>query len=128
MIQHAMSVFILAGIRFIKFAGIMLYSAGVAGSFASSVPKDRKRAVHTIASTGLLLSWVAGYLLSVLRNVPLTELWVLAGIVTSFGAQALLVRSLKRPPTLRALALVLVPLTITVALMTARPTWLEFGL
>jgi hypothetical protein len=122
-----MSILLLVSLRFLKFTGVMLYSAGVAGSFMASTPKVRKLAVHGIASSGILLAWAGGYLLSVFRNVPLTELWILGGAAASFASQLLLVRSVRRPPSLKALVLVLLPLVVTVGLMVVRPTWADFG-
>jgi hypothetical protein len=109
-----------------KFVGIMLYAGGLVGSFTSSALAERRRAVHAIASPGLLLIWTAGYLLSLHIHVPLTELWIVCALILSFASQLALVRAVShnRRSTGALLASTL-PILVVLALMVFRPTWQE---
>src|SRR4051812_4306227 len=53
-------------LHLLKFIGVMLLAGGTVGSFVASEPSARKRAVHGLASPGLLLTWLAGYSLSLM--------------------------------------------------------------
>ena len=110
-------------LHLLKFTGIMLLAGGTLGSFLASAPEDRRRAVHAVASPGLLLTWLAGYLLSLTLGVGLTELWTLGGLVLSFASHLSLLRSVTRRRSLSALVSVVAPLALTLALMVFRPTW-----
>jgi hypothetical protein len=45
-------------LHLLKFAGVILFGGGLIGSFVATVPANRKRAVHAIASPGLVVSGV----------------------------------------------------------------------
>jgi hypothetical protein len=108
----------------LKFVGVLLYAGGLVASLVASELAERKRAVHAIASPALLLVWVAGYLLSTQLQVPLTELWLLGGLVLSLVSQTALVYSVSRPlPLMRAAVLAGLPLVLVLILMVFRPTW-----
>lgn len=107
-----------------KFVGVCAYAGGLVASFVATTHADRKRAVHSIASPGLLATWVAGYLLTTQVNVTMTELWILGGLVLSLASQIALIRSLKSATrTVSAFAAAAVPLILVLALMVFRPTW-----
>jgi hypothetical protein len=108
-----------------KFIGVMLYGGGVVARIVSTEPAAQKRVVHSVASPGLLLTWIAGYLLSLEVHVPLTELWVLGGLGLSLASQIALVRSVSRhsaSPRLHTWLAALLLLSV-LALMIFRPTW-----
>ena len=111
-------------ILLIKLVGVLLYAGGLIGSFVATSLVDRKRAVHSIASPGLVITWTAGYLLTTQLHLPLTELWILGGIVLSLASQLALVYSVARDRrTASALVTSVGPLFLVLVLMVFRPTW-----
>ena len=110
-------------LRVFKFLGVMLLAGGAVASFVVSAPSDRKRAVHGIGSRGLVLTWTAGYLLSLTLGVRLSELWTLAGLALSFVAHLALLASVNRERSLGRIAAVAGPLLAVLFLMVFRPTW-----
>ncbi len=111
-------------ILLIKFVGVLLYAGGLIGSFVATSLVDRKRAVHSIASPGLVITWSAGYLLIMQLHVPLTELWILGAIILSLVSQLALVYSVSRDKrTVGALVMSGAPLFLVLVLMVFRPTW-----
>ncbi|MDC0712353.1 hypothetical protein POL68_28075 [Stigmatella sp. ncwal1] len=110
----------------LKFIGVIVYGGGLIGSFASTALADRKRAVHAIASPGLVVTWFAGYLLTTQLQIPLTEFWILGGILLSLASQLALVYSVSRDRrTVTAFAAAAFPLCLVLLLMVFRPTWSE---
>ncbi|WP_394824657.1 hypothetical protein [Pendulispora albinea] len=115
-------------LHLLKFLGVILYAGGLIGSFVATSLPERKRAVHAIASPGLLLTWVTGYLLTTQLNVPLTELWIVGGIGFSLLSQLALVHSVSRDRrTVGAFAFAFGPLFLVLLLMVFRPTWASFA-
>ncbi len=111
-------------ILLVKFVGVLLFAGGMIGSFIATTPVDRKRAVHSIASPGLLITWIAGYLLTTQLGIPLTELWILGGILLSLLSQIALSHSVAREPRHKAaVAVSLISLLLVLLLMVFRPTW-----
>jgi hypothetical protein len=53
---------------------------GIMPAFVAASLVDRERAAHAAASRGLVVTWIAGYLLTALRQLPMTELWIAAAI------------------------------------------------
>lgn len=116
----------LAAYRFLllaKFAGVLLFAGGAVAALAGPDRASRHRATHRIASPGLLLTWVFGYLLTEASNLPLTAPWILGGLVLSLAVHVVLVvtvaRDARRGPALAVAGLLLAIL----ALMLWRPTW-----
>ena len=111
-------------LHLLKFIGVISFGGGMVGSFVASTLADRKRAVHGVASPGLAVTWVAGYLLTLQLRVPLGELWVLGGLLLSFAAQLALLHSVARDERRLASRLgAAVPLVLVLVLMVFRPTW-----
>jgi hypothetical protein len=110
-------------LHLMKFIGVILFGGGMVASFVATTPRDRKRAVHGIASPGLVVTWLAGYLLTLQLGVPLGELWVLGGLLLSFAAQLALLRSVSRERDLASGLSAVVPLFLVLVLMVFRPTW-----
>ena len=108
-----------------KFVGVSLLGGGTLAGLIGSSIQDRKRAVHGFASPGLLLTWAAGYALSLLLNVAVTELWILGGLVTSFASHLALVLGLPRERSRLGVIAVVTPLFVTLLLMVFRPTWAQ---
>lgn len=107
-----------------KFVGVAVYAGGLIGSFVATSLADRKRAVHNIASPGLLVTWATGYLLTMQVNVTMTELWTLGALLLSVVSQIALVRSVTREErTLGSFAAAFVPFFLVLVLMVFRPTW-----
>jgi len=111
-------------LHLLKFIGVILFGGGMVGSFVASSTADRKRLVHGVASPGLVITWLAGYLLTLQLGVPLGELWVLGGLGLSFFAHLALLRNAGREaPDLAGRLSAAVPLILVLVLMVFRPTW-----
>src|SRR4051812_37817800 len=111
-------------LHLLKFVGVLLFGGGMVASFVVTSAADRRRAVHGVASPGLAITWLAGYLLTLQLGISLGELWVLGGLLSSFVAQLALLASVAQEapglgPRLRAA----VPLFVVLVLMVFRPTW-----
>jgi len=111
-----------------KFVGVILYGGGLIASFVATSPVERRRAVHSVASPGLVITWIAGYLLTMKLHIPLTELWILGGLVFSLLSQLTLVHSVTRQPrTLASFACAFGLLLLVLLLMVFRPSWESIG-
>lgn len=108
----------------LKFVGVMLYAAGLGASFVAATLAARKRAIHTVASTGLLFTWIAGYFLADILGVPMSEAWTAGGLVLSFISQGLLSRSAIEDHHGKRIAAGVV-MALVLLLMVFRPTWAE---
>jgi uncharacterized membrane protein YeaQ/YmgE (transglycosylase-associated protein family) len=116
-------------VRLLKLLSVLSYAGAVGVSLFGHSVAQRKRAIHGVASPLLVLVWLAGYGLSVLQGIALTEAWIVLGFVGSFAAQAVLGRAAREgvvPSRVRYTVGALVALTV--ALMVLRPRWETFGL
>lgn len=112
----------------LKLVGVVAYAGGLVGAFLATAPADRRRAVHAVASPGLLVIWVAGYLLVRRLGVPLTEPWIAGAVALSLVSLLALVHSAARDRrTHTAFATAVVPLFAVLFLMVFRPTWKGFS-
>ncbi|MHA7629858.1 hypothetical protein [Corallococcus sp. M7] len=108
----------------LKFVGVVLYGGGLVGALAATESGDRKRAVHAIASPGLVVTWTAGYLLTLQFNIALTEAWILGGLTLSLVSQlALVAMASTGRRTLAVSLLAAVPFFCVLVLMVFRPRW-----
>ena len=111
-------------LRFVKFLGVIAYGAGVGVGLSAAERRLRKQAVHLFASPTLLVTWLAGYLLTLFRGTPLSEAWIVGGFSASLVCHLLLIRTTRaKSISARQRAGVLSPLVLTVLLMVFRPTW-----
>lgn len=109
-----------------KFLGVTGYAGGLAASFLSSLPEERKRAAHRLASPALLLTWAAGYGLASQLGIRFTELWLLSALLLSLFSQLALVFAVTRQTrSLPALSAATLPLLFVLGLMVYRPTWTQ---
>jgi len=76
--------------RIVKFASLMMFSAGVFGASFSSSRQARLRAAWLPATFGLALTWVGGWMLAHYTNVPVNTPFIEAALPLSllsfFGA------------------------------------------
>lgn len=107
----------------LKFLGVVVFGGGVVARFLVRDAEVRRRAIHAVASPGLILVWVAGYGLCVTLDVALTELWILGGLVFSLAAQVALVAFGKRDASPLVVAASALPIVVVLFLMAFRPTW-----
>lgn len=108
----------------LKLAGVLVYAGGLTASLLATSTEQRRRAVHAVASPGLLVIWAAGYLLASHAGVALTELWVLGGLVLSLGSQmALVYRGARAEAGLGSAVSSVAPVAVALVLMVFRPTW-----
>src|SRR3954447_7560170 len=102
----------------LKFVGVLMYAGGFAAAFLATSLRERKRAVHAVASPGLVLVWTAGYILTTELQVPLTELWILGGLVLSLLSLMGLIFSVSRDKrTVPAFCAAALPLLLVLACM-----------
>lgn len=120
---HAGRMLVYRALLLLKFTGLLALAGGTLAGLLAATAAERKRAVHHFASPGLLVTWGAGYLLSTLLGVALTELWTLGGLTLSFGSHLALVHAAAHGPSKLLTILVVLPLFSTLALMVFRPTW-----
>lgn len=108
----------------VKLLAVLLYAGGLVASLISTVPAERKRAVHGIASPALLAIWATGYGLTAMQGISMGELWILASLGLSLASQLGLVFGVSRAwrPAVMGTAAGL-PLIVVVALMVFKPTW-----
>lgn len=111
-------------VRFLKFAGVVVYGAGVGLGLWASERHARRQVVHRFASPALMLIWAMGYLLTLIRGVALSEAWVAGGFCTSLACHVLLIRT-TRAQTVSSAQRTCVGacLALTLMFMTFRPTW-----
>ncbi|MCY1041514.1 hypothetical protein OV208_09325 [Corallococcus sp. bb12-1] len=108
----------------LKFTGVVLYGGGLVGALVATSSIDRKRAVHAIASPGLLVTWTAGYFLTLQLNLSLTEPWILGGLSLSFVSQlALVAMATRERRTVAGALMAAVPFFFVLVLMIFRPRW-----
>jgi len=106
-----------------KFVGVAVFSGGLVARFLARDAESRRRAIHAVASPGLILVWFAGYGLTETLGVALTELWILGGLVFSLASQIALVVFGKRETSALVVSASAVPLVVVLFLMAFRPTW-----
>jgi hypothetical protein len=113
-------------ILILKFLAVFGFVGGAVASFLSEDPRTRKRAVHHVASPSLLVVWLAGYGLLMLAGIRWFELWIVASIALSIGANAALAYSAARGHR-GGLAILAVagPIVGIVALMVLKTTWAQ---
>lgn len=108
----------------IKFTGVVLFAGGMFASFVATGLPERKIAVHRIASPGLLLTWLGGAGAAELTAVPLTEAWIIGGLIFSFLSMTGLVIGVSQEKKSKGWVLfATLPLLIVLVLMVSRPTW-----
>ena len=114
-------------LRLLKFFGVALLMGGSLAALLGADEATRKRAVHRVASPGLLATWLAGYLLSLQLGVALSQPWIIGALLLSLVSQLALVRVAAHGVTRASALAVLVPLAATLGLMVFRPTWSGLG-
>ncbi len=102
----------------------MTYADGLVASLLARSRAERARAVHTIASTGLVVTWIAGYLLAAQLGVARTELWIAGALLLSFCSQIARVVGAAREKVSPFIAVASVlTLLVVLVLMVFRLTW-----
>ncbi|RYZ41853.1 MAG: hypothetical protein EOO71_10270 [Myxococcaceae bacterium] len=108
----------------LKFTGVVLYGGGLVAALVATGSLDRKRAVHAIASPGLVVTWTAGYFLTFQLNLSLTEPWILGGLSLSLVSQlALVAMATRERRTVAEALMAVVPFFGVLVLMIFRPRW-----
>ena len=111
-------------LKIAKFVAVLAYAGSLCAAFVTRDVEQHRVLVHRLASPALLLVWLAGYGLTLVMNVPLTELWVLGGLVLSLTSQlALVFSAAKGRQDKVTLAWATLPLAFVVVLMVVKPTW-----
>jgi hypothetical protein len=111
-------------LKITKFLALLAYAGGLCAALSAVGPKQHQFFVHRVASPALLVTWLAGYGLSLMTSVPLSELWIAGGLLLSLVSQlALVFSAAKGRRDGVTFAWATVPLVGVVVLMVTRPTW-----
>jgi len=114
--------------RILKFIALLTYVGASAVSCTATSARERKRAVHSIASPALLAAWMAGYTLAWLRGTSPFELWTLGGLLLSLGANLGLIHAVANDARTRWVVIrYAIPMALTIVLMVLRPKWSWLG-
>lgn len=95
-------------LRFLKFVGVLLFFAGVVGTFRAPDAATRRRWAEGHAAPGFVLTWTMGLALASTTGASLAQPWIVLGAVGGTAAalatlaQAHLARA--KSPALSALA------------------------
>lgn len=110
-------------LKFIKILAVAMLFTGTLGALLARDLGDRQRFAYWLAGPGFGLSWLSGYLLVNVLELPLLTTWVVLSLVLSlFSLQVVLFavgKEGRRGPFTATLAIV--PLVGTVALMLWKP-------
>jgi hypothetical protein len=108
----------------IKLIAVLGYAGGLVSAYVSASLAERKHAVHRVASPSLVVVWLSGIMLTMEQSVPITEAWIVGGLVLSLASQLALVHSVTRDQrSARSFLTAALPLAAVVYLMVFRPTW-----
>lgn len=109
--------------RLLKLAATIAFAGGLAAGTLASAPRDRQVAVYKVATTGFLLSWLAGYAMVQQQQLSLGAPWISASLLSSLLAMGLGAWAVEAPQRrgLALTALVQAPVLLTLWLMVARP-------
>lgn len=103
--QHnAMTILLL---KVMKYVGVSLFAAGIFAALFSQQTRQRSVAAHWVATTGFLLTWIAGYGAMKAMGYKLSSPWIVNSIVAStvvLAATLYAVGSQSMRPWLGALA------------------------
>jgi hypothetical protein len=111
-------------LKIAKFLAVLVYAGGLCAAFATDDPQRHKQLVHRVASPALLVTWLAGYGLSLVTSVAVSELWISGGLLLSLVSQLALVYSAAKGRRDGAtLAWASLPIVGVIVLMVLRPTW-----
>ena len=110
--------------RFVKYVALLLVAGGTAGAFAAERPDVRQWMVYGVATSGLALTWVAGFGLIRTAGWSMRAPFIGGSIVLSLAWLAVLVWTVERPErrTSLWLGVTVAPLLGALALMVFRPT------
>lgn len=107
----------------IKMLATMVYAGGALAGFMLPTREQRKKAVHMVASSALLVIWIAGYILMNQMSYSFGEAWIHGGFFLSFVAHGVLTSSVKKENRTVPAIIFSVLIAIIVAIMVFRPGW-----
>jgi hypothetical protein len=107
-----------------KLISVLVYAGGLTAAFVAKQSDERRLAVHSVASTGLLTTWSTGFILLWLSNAKLFELWIVGALLLSLASHLALVHSVVRQNrSTAAFTRCAVPLVLVICFMVVKPTW-----
>ena len=74
------------GLRFLKWAAVLLFTIGVAGAVGGGDLASRRTSAYWAATPGFLLMWLAGYALARTTGTSLGSAWMSGGMLLSMLA------------------------------------------
>ena len=106
-----------------KFCAVLAYAGATGAALLGGDLESRRHAAHRVAGPALLVVWVLGCAAIGSLRQPLTQHWIIGSMVLSCLGQLALSYCVSGPGrrTPGAVAGVLVPLGLVVALMVWRP-------
>ena len=112
------------GLLVLKFLSVMGFAGGAIAALLSTDVGARKHAVHRVASPSLLVVWLCGYGLVLVRGWPLFELWIVASVLLSLWANGMLAYCVARNRRgTGAFLKTALPVVAIVVLMVLKPSW-----
>ena len=112
-------------LRFCKLLAVLMLTSGTVGAFVSRDLTDRRRFAHWLAGPGFGLTWILGFVLASVEGVSFGEPWISGSLLLSLVSQHAVLYSVGKEGrrTRTAVALALMPLLATLALMSWKPSW-----
>ena len=114
---------LLVWVRLAKVLAVCLYATGVIGTCAASTQPDRRLFAYGFAGPGLGACWMIGFVLAYLTAQPLLSAFVLTTVALSLPTLhgVLYMAGKEGRRSAGTIALTLIPLGLTIALMILRP-------
>jgi hypothetical protein len=111
-----------AVLRLAKFIGVIAFAMGIALTLAPGLERVRQRAAHWLATSGFILTWIAGYGMAKMYAISLGRPWITVTILASTIALHETVRDVEpgRPRSKVRAAVILIALLVSLASMVIR--------
>jgi hypothetical protein len=109
-------------LRLAKFVGVIAFAMGIAIAVTPGLERVRQRAAYWLATTGFILTWVAGYGMAKMYAISLGRSWITVSMVASMIALHETIRDVEpgRPRSAMRTAVTLLALFVSLASMVIR--------
>jgi len=114
---------VLALLKFIKLLGVAALFSGTVGAFLPRDLGDRRRFAYALAGPGFGVTWACGFGLAAYEEIPILSGWLLGAMALSLLSLQVVLYGVGKDDrrSVASVALALLPLVATVALMVWRP-------
>lgn len=109
-------------LRLAKFIGVIAFAMGVALALGHGPERSRRRAAHWLATSGFIVTWVAGYGMAKMYAISLGRPWISISMVASLIVLHETIRDVEpdRPRSRVRTAVILIALFVSLASMVVR--------